>query len=312
MKIGFDILGGDFAPNNCLEGLVMAAKELPADTTVVLIGDSELAKSFLSERGVDTSRFEYVHTTENIEMGEHPTKAFSQKPNSTIAIGYKLLKEKQIDAFASAGNTGAMLVGAMFTVKAVPGVIRPCITSILPKQHGGFGIVLDVGTNADCKPDVLYQFGILGNICAKEVYHIANPRVGLLNIGEEPEKGNLVAQAAHALMKDSKDFNFIGNIEGKDVFSDKVDVIVCEGFVGNILLKNAEAFYDLITHRNRSDEYFDKFNYELYGGTPILGINANAIIGHGKSTALAFKNMILLANEVAEAKLNDKITQLFQ
>lgn len=312
MKIGFDILGGDYAPNNCLEGAVMALKELPAEVKLVLIGDSELAKDYFSKNGVDPSRFEYVHTTEVIEMGEHPTKAFSQKPNSSISLGYKLLKEKQIDAFASSGNTGAMLVGAMFTVKAIPGVIRPCITTLLPKEHGGFGVVLDVGTNADCKPDVLYQFGMLGSICAREVYKIKDPKVGLLNIGEEPEKGNLVSQAAHALMKDSKDFNFVGNVEGREVFSDKADVIVCEGFVGNILLKTAEAFYDLIKTRNRSDEYFDKFNYELYGGTPVLGINANVLIGHGISSSLAFKNMLLLAKEVADAKLNDKIQQIFQ
>lgn len=312
MKIGFDILGGDFAPDNCLEGVVMAAKELPAEVKLVLIGDSELAKAYFAKKGVDASQFEYVHTTEAIEMGEHPTKAFSQKPNSSIFLGFKLLKENQIDAFASSGNTGAMLVGCMFTVKAIPGVIRPCITTILPKEHGGFGLLLDVGTNADCKPDVLYQFGILGSMCAKEVYKIANPRVALLNIGEEPEKGNLVSQAAHALMKDTKDFNFIGNIEGREVFSDKADVIVCDGFVGNILLKTAEAFYDLIKTRNRSDEYFDKFNYELYGGTPVLGINSNVLIGHGISSALAFKNMLLLAKDVVDARLNDKITQIFK
>lgn len=312
MKIGFDILGGDFAPANCLEGALQALKELPTEVKLVLIGDSELAKSFFTKHKADLNRLEFVHTTEVIEMGEHPTKAFSQKPNSSISVGFKLLKEKQIDAFASAGNTGAMLVGSMFTVKAIPGVIRPCITSILPKENGGFGIVLDVGTNADCKPDVLYQFGILGSICAKEVYKINNPKVGLLNIGEEAEKGNLVTQAAHALMKDSKDFNFIGNVEGREVFSDKVDVVVCEGFVGNILLKTAEAFYELIQKRKRSDAYFDKFNYELYGGTPVLGINANVLIGHGISSALAFKNMLLLAKDVVDAKLNDKILQNFQ
>jgi phosphate acyltransferase len=312
MKIGFDILGGDYAPQNCLEGVVMASKELPKGVKLVLIGDSDLAKKFFSEKGVDSAQFEYVHTTDVIEMGESPTKAFSQKPNSSIFLGFKLLKEKQIDAFASSGNTGAMLVGAMFTVKAIPGVIRPCITTILPKEDGGFGLLLDVGTNADCKPDVLYQFGILGSICAREVYKIKNPKVGLLNIGEEPEKGNLVAQAAYSLMKDSKDFNFVGNVEGRDVFRDKADVIVCEGFVGNILLKTAEAFHDVIKARNRSDEYFDKFNYELYGGTPVLGINSNVVIGHGCSSALAFKNMLLLAREVVDAKLNDKIIQIFQ
>jgi glycerol-3-phosphate acyltransferase PlsX len=312
MRIGFDILGGDFAPKNCLDGVVLALKELPNEVKLVLIGDSDLAKAHFSKAGINTDRIEYVHTTEVIQMSEHPTKAFSQKPNSSISLGFKLLKEKQIDSFASAGNTGAMLVGSMFTVKAIPGVIRPCITSILPKENGGFGIVLDVGTNADCKPDVLYQFGVLGSICAKEVYKIPHPRVGLLNIGEEPEKGNLVTQAAHVLMKDSKDFDFVGNIEGRDVFSDKADVIVCEGFVGNILLKTAEAFYDLIQKRNRSDEYFDKFNYELYGGTPVLGVNANVLIGHGISTALAFKNMLILSKDVIDAKLNDKIAQNFQ
>lgn len=312
MKIGFDILGGDFAPKNCLEGLVMASKELPPDVKLVLIGNSNAAKEYFTKNGVDPEQYDYIHTTENIEMGEHPTKAFSQKPNSSISLGYKLLKEKNIDAFVSSGNTGAMLVGAMFTVKAIPGVIRPCITAILPKENGGFGIVLDVGTNADCKPDVLYQFGVLGSICAKEVYKIDNPKIGLLNIGGEPEKGNLVAQATHALMKESKDFNFVGNVEGREVFSDKADVIVCEGFVGNILLKTAEAFYDVIKSRNRSDDYFDKFNYELYGGTPILGINANVLIGHGASSALAFKNMLLLSKDVVDAKLNAKIERIFQ
>jgi glycerol-3-phosphate acyltransferase PlsX len=312
MKIGFDILGGDYAPQNCLEGAMMAQKELPSDVRLVLIGDQEVAHEFFGRNGVDPSLFDYVHTTETIEMGESPTKAFSQKPNSSISVGFKLLKEGQIQAFASAGNTGAMLVGSMFTVKAIPGVIRPCITTLLPKESGGFGLILDVGTNADCKPDVLYQFGILGSICAREVYKIANPKVALMNIGEEPEKGNLVAQAAYGLMKDAKDFNFVGNIEGREIFSDKADVIVCEGFVGNILLKTAEAFYDVICRRNRSDEYFDKFNYELYGGTPVLGVNGNVMIGHGISTALAFKNMLLLSKDVANAKLNDKIAQSFQ
>ena len=205
-----------------------------------------------------------------------------------------------------------MLVGAMFTVKTIPGVIRPCLTSLLPKEDGGYGVLLDIGINADCKPDVLYQFGILGSICAREVYKIENPRVALLNIGEEQEKGNLIVQAAHALMRDSKDFNFIGNVEGKELFTDKADVIVCEGFIGNVLVKNAEAFYDLIVSRGRADEYFEKFNYELHGGAPILGVNGNVVVGHGKSTGLAFKNMILLAQDVANAKLNDKITQILQ
>ena len=312
MKIGLDIMGGDFAPKNCLDGAIMALESLPSNVTIVLIGDSEKAKNYLKEKGVADDKFEFIHATDVIEMGEHPTKALAQKPQSTISIGFKLLKENTIQCFGSGGNTGAMLVGSMFSVKAVPGVIRPCITSLLPKENGGFGIILDVGTNADCKPDVLYQFAILGSIFAKEVYKINNPKVGLLNIGEEPEKGNLVAQAAHSLMKDTKDFNFIGNIEGSEAFGDKADVIVCEGFTGNVFLKTAEAFYSMIKKRDINDSYFNQFNYELYGGTPILGVNSNVMIAHGKSSPLAFKNMLVLSKDIIEANLNEKIKTVFQ
>jgi glycerol-3-phosphate acyltransferase PlsX len=291
---------------------LLAVKELSADCKLVLIGDETAIKAELQKLNAPVANFEIVHAPDVIGMGEHPTKAFTQKPNSSIYVGFKLLKENKIDAFASAGNTGAMLVGSMYTVKAVPGVIRPCITSILPKEKGGFGLILDVGTNADCKPDVLYQFGILGSLYAKYVYKIDNPKVGLLNIGEEPEKGNLVAQAAHNLMKESKDFNFYGNVEGRDLFNDKADVIVCEGFTGNVVLKEAEAFYTIMRKRGIVDDYFARFNYENYGGTPILGINGTVIIGHGISNDKAIKNMILLAKDVAEVNLADKIKQAFQ
>lgn len=312
MKIGFDIMGGDFAPKNCLDGAIMAAKELPESAILVLIGDEVEAKKYLTEKKADLKRFEFVHTTETLEMGAHPTKALAQKPNSSIAIGFKLLKEEKIQSFSSAGNTGAMLVGSMFSVKAVPGVIRPSIPNPIPKENGGWGLILDVGTNADCKPDVLYQFGILGSILAREVYKIENPKVALLNIGEEPEKGNLVAQAAHNLMKDSKDFNFVGNVEGRDLFNDKADVIVCEGFVGNVVLKTCEAFYTMMRKRKLTDDYFGKFNYEIYGGTPILGINSNVLIAHGISSPTAFKNMLLLAKDIEDVNLSEKIKQAFQ
>lgn len=311
MKIGLDIMGGDFAPNNELDGAMMAVKELPLNAKIVLIGDSQAAKNYITSKGGDASLFEYVHTTEVISMGEHPTKALAQKPNSSIGLGFKLLKEEQIQSFTSAGNTGAMLVGAMFSVKAIPGVIRPCIGTALPKESGKIGFVLDVGTNADCKPDVLYQFAILGSLYAQYVYKIDKPKVALLNLGEEPEKGNLVAQAAYNLMKDSRDFNFIGNVEGSDLFNDKADVIVCEGFTGNVVLKACEAFYSTIKKRKRSDDFFDRFNYELYGATPMLGINSNVLISHGKSSALAFKNAMLLAKDIADANLPKKIKEVF-
>lgn len=312
MKIGIDIMGGDFAPDATVSGAVLAYNELPKDVRLVLIGDQDQILAGLANESADASNFDIVHTTEIIGMGEHPTKAFSQKPNSSISVGFHLLKEGKIDGFASNGNTGAMLVGSMFSVKAVPGVIRPCITSLLPKENGGIGLILDVGSNADCKPDVLYQFAVLGSIFAEHVYGIKNPRVALLNIGEEPEKGNLVAQAAHALMKDSKDFNFIGNVEGRDLFNDQTDVTVCDGFTGNVVLKQAEAFYTMIRKRKINDEYFDRFNYENYGGTPVLGINSTVIIGHGISNKIAVKNMLLLTKSIIEAKLTEKIKRAFQ
>lgn len=311
MKIGLDIMGGDFAPANELEGALAAAKELPSHVKIVLIGDSQAAKKYIAEKNGDTSVFEYVHTSEVIQMGEHPTKALAQKPNSSIGLGFKLLKENGIECFISAGNTGAMLVGAMFSVKAIPGVIRPCIGTAIPKENGKIGFILDVGTNADCKPDVLYQFGILGSLYVEYVYKLPKPRVALLNLGEEAEKGNLVAQAAYTLMKDTRDFNFVGNVEGSDLFNDKADVIVCEGFTGNVVLKACEAFYGTIKKRGRSDEFFDRFNYELYGATPMLGINSNVLISHGKSSGLAFKNALLLAKDIAEANLPEKIQALF-
>ncbi len=312
MKIGLDIMGGDFAPEATVSGAILAYNQLPKDVRIVLIGDKEQIEKGLAKHNVSASNFDIVPTTEVIAMGEHPTKAFSQKPNSSISVGFHLLKEGKIDAFASNGNTGAMLVGSMFSVKTIPGIIRPSITTILPKENGGVGLILDVGINADCKPDVLYQFAVLGSLCAEHVYGIKNPKIGLLNIGEEPEKGNLVSQAAHGLMKDSKDFNFIGNVEGRDLFSDKADVIVCDGFTGNIVLKQAEAVYDLVKKRGFKDEYFDRFNYEIYGGTPVLGINSTVMIGHGISNDIAVKNMLLLTKDVVEAKLSDKIKIAFQ
>lgn len=304
-------MGGDFAPDAIVAGGVLARDAMPKDISIVLIGDKNRITPLLNAKGKSENDFEIVHTTEVIEMGDNPTRAFSQKSNSSISVGFKLLREGKIDGFASAGNSGAIMVGAMFTVKTIPGVIRPSVTSILPKEDGTKGLILDVGINADCKPDVLYQFGVLGSIFAEHVYGIQNPRVALLNIGEEAEKGNLVTQSAYGLMKDSKHFNFVGNVEGRDLFNGKSDVIVCDGFTGNVVLKAAESIYSLIKKRGRSDAYFDTYNYEIYGGTPILGINSTVIVGHGISNEIAVKNMILLTKDVVEAKISEKIKQAF-
>jgi glycerol-3-phosphate acyltransferase PlsX len=312
MKIGIDIMGGDYAPEATIAGSILAYKELPKDVRIVLIGDEELIRSGLAQKGADAASFDIVPTTEIISMGEHPTKAFTQKPNSSISVGFHLLKEGIIDGFASNGNTGAMLVGSMLSVKPITGVIRPSITSLLPKENGGVGLILDIGMNADCKPDVLNQFAVLGSIFVEHVYGIKNPKVALLNLGEEPEKGNLVTQAAHVLLKENKDINFIGNVEGRDLYKDKADVIVCDGFTGNALLKQAETFYWMIKKRGWNDPYFDRFNYENYGGTPVLGVNSTVMIGHGISNDIAVKNMLLLTKDVIEAKLSDKIKSAFE
>ena len=311
MRIGIDIMGGDFAPQTTTEGAILAQKEL-SNVELVLIGDESLISSVLEDKGADKDNFSIVHTTDVIGMGEHPIKAFKQKPKSSIGLGFHLLATGEIQGFAGAGNTGAMMIGSMYSVKSIPGIIRPCITSVLPKENGGVNLILDVGVNADCKPDVLYQFGVVGSVYAQSVFGIDNPRVGLLNIGEEPEKGNLLSQASNNLMSDSKDFNFIGNIEGRDLFDDKCDVIVCDGFTGNVVLKEAEAFYYLMKKRGMLDDYFSKFNYEIYGGSPILGINSNVVVGHGISNDEAIKNMIKLTAECVEADLSKKIKEAFK
>ena len=312
VRIGIDIMGGDFAPSATIEGSVLALNSLSNDTEIVLIGDENIIKKELQKHQIESSKFTIVHAPDNIEMGDHPTKALVQKPNSSIAVGFGLLKKGKIDGFASAGNSGSMLVGALYTIKSITGVIRPCITSVLPKENGGIGLILDVGINADCKPDVLNQFASLGSLYATHVHKLKNPRIALLNIGEEEGKGNLLCQAAYNLMKDSEEYNFTGNIEGRDLFNDRADVIVCDGFTGNVVLKQAEAFYALTKKRGITDKYFDRFNYENYGGTPILGVNGSVIIGHGISNAKAIMNMILHTAEVIDAKLSSKIKKAFQ
>lgn len=311
MKIGLDIMGGDFAPKATVLGAIEAQKALLPGQKIVLFGDKDQALPLISENGIDPDVFEYVHTKEMIGMAEHAAKAVLQKPTSSISLGFQYLKDGQIDAFSSAGNTGAMLVGSMFSVKPVAGVIRPAIATNVPKLKSGFGIMLDVGANADCKPEVLAQFGILGSLYAEHIYHVQNPKVALMNIGEEEEKGNVLTQATFPLLQKTN-LNFIGNIEGRDLFNDKADVIVCDGFTGNVMLKLAETFYILTLKKGFKDEFFDRFNYEQYGGSPILGVNAPVLIGHGISSPEAIKNMVLLCRTMIEAQFIDKIKEAFK
>lgn len=311
MRIGLDVLGGDYAPDATILGAIEAQKSLDKHQHIVLFGDEADIKKRIEETGADSSLFDYVHAPEVISMHEHPTKAISQKPNSSISKGFEFLKEGKIDSFASAGNTGAMLVGSMFSVKTIPGVIRPAIATNVPKLKSGFGILLDVGANADCKPEMLNQFAILGSLYSEYVYGVQNPKVGLLNIGEEEEKGNNLTISTYPLLKSNSKINFIGNAEGRDLFSDHADVYVCDGYTGNVVLKLAESFYVVTLKKGIKDDFFDRFNYEQYGGSPVLGVNAPVIIGHGISTPEAIKNMVLLSKDMIVSKFIDKIKSAF-
>ena len=302
-------MGGDYAPQKTVHGAILAQKALPKGTEIVLFGGKEDILSELKSFNISSSTFEIINCPEVIEMGEHAIKGIKQKTKSSISVGFHYLATGKIDGFASAGNTGAMFVGGFYSVKAITGIIRPCISSVLPKENGGVGILLDVGANPDCKADVLYQFGILGSLFAQHVCGIESPKIGLLNLGEEKTKGNMLTKAAYELMESSEDYNFIGNIEGRDLFEEDSDVIVCDGFTGNIVLKQAESFYNLMKKRGYDDEYFNRFNYENYGGTPILGLNKTVIIGHGISNEIAIKNMITLTKDVVEADLSTKIKE---
>jgi len=312
MKIGLDVMGGDFAPKATIKGACLALNEVSASDKIVLIGPEEVILEQLKLAGVDPGTFIIAHAPEVIGMGEHPTRAIVQKPKSGIAIGFQMLKTGDIDAFSSAGNSGAMVVGSMYSVNTIQRIIRPCTSAIVPKENGSISILLDVGTITDTKPEVMYQFGILGSLYAEHIYKIGNPRVALLNLGTEAEKGNLLCQSSFALMKDSKDFNFIGNVEGRDILKDKADVIVCDGFTGNVVLKLMESVYRMLVKRGLQDEYIGRMNDENYGGTPLLGINSTVIVGHGISNDVAIKNMILLSKEVHEVGLSSKIQKALQ
>jgi glycerol-3-phosphate acyltransferase PlsX len=310
MKIGLDIMGGDFAPDSIIEGAVDSLRYFSGDDKLVLIGNQDSIYTKLDELNIDPSRFEIVHTTQVIEMGDIPSKAYSQKPDSSIAVGYRLLEECAIDGFCSAGNTGAMLVGASYTVNVIPGVLRPALATVVPVVGNRNSVILDVGLNPDTKPDVLLQYGILGSLYAKYVLEIDNPSVKLLNIGEEESKGTPAIKAAYELMKGHPSINFQGNIEANNLFKENSsDVIVCDGFVGNVVLKQTEAFYDIYKSRNLKDSFFERLDFENIGGTPIVGINANVVIGHGISKRKAIKNMILQTLAVVRVNLAQKIKE---
>lgn len=315
VKIGLDAMGGDFAPEAAVKGAVMAAEAVGEDSRIVLFGDRDRIIGLLADEGCDASRFDIVPTTEVIEMGDHPAKAFQQKSDSSITVGFGYLAKGAIDGFASAGSTGAMMVGSMYAVKPIEGVIRPTIATSIPTVAGTPVLILDIGLNVDCKPEVLEQYALIGSIYAESVSGVANPRVALLNIGEEPTKGNAQSKAAYELMRQGGEagrYNFVGNVEASHIFTGKVaDVVVCDGFVGNTMLKISEGFYYINRKMGLGNDFWAGMNYELAGGTPVLGVNAPVTIGHGKSTPLAIKNMILSTENTIRTGLVERLKAAF-
>ena len=308
------MMGGDFAPLETIKGVEVYLQNLPAgrqdknpDTTLLLIGDEPAIKELLDRHNIPADNLQIIHSSQVIEMHEHPTKALKEKKHSSIAIGFHLLATDKADAFISAGNTGAMMVGALFSIKAIEGVLRPTIGAYMPREDGKLGLLVDVGLNADCKPENLSQFALLGSLFAKHILGFDDPKVGLVNLGEEEGKGNILTQAAYPLLKENNQITFIGNVEGRDLLTGKAEVMVCEGFTGNVILKFAESIYDIVQRREIHDEHFNRFNFEIYGGVPVLGVNKPVIIGHGISHAIAFKNMILMAEKMLQRDLTGKI-----
>jgi glycerol-3-phosphate acyltransferase PlsX len=310
MKIGLDVMGGDYAPEAIIEGAVDSLAHLSPDDRLVMIGDKEAILGKMAGMKADPSLVDIINTTQVIEMGDVPSKAYSQKQDSSIAVGYRMLKDNEIDGFCSAGNTGAMMVGATYTVNVTPGVIRPALALIVPSIDNRHSVLLDVGLNPDTKPDVLCQYGILGSIFAKYVLEIKNPVVKLLNIGEEESKGTPSIKSAYELLKECSQINFGGNVEANHLFGETMpDVIVCDGFVGNVIVKQTEALHHILVSRNIRDPYFDSLDFENIGGTPIVGINANVVVGHGVSKRKAVMNMILQTWAVVHADLARKIKE---
>lgn len=327
LRIIVDAMGGDFAPVNEVAGSVEALRASDNAFEIILVGKEPEINEQLAGQSVQGLPISVVHADDVITMKDSPTAALKQKKNSSLAIGMNLHKEGKADAFVSAGNTGAVLSAATLILGRIKGVSRPTIGAFFPSEKG-VCLLLDAGTNVDCRPQHLFEFAVMGSIYATKIFHYADPGVGLLNVGEEESKGNEIARETYRLLKEGP-LNFLGNVEGRDVLKGTAQVVVCDGFVGNILLKFGESVPSFLKSKllNYAEgnvlrkgmlglvkgalkSVLKEMDYEEHGGVPVLGVNGVTIIGHGKSTPKAFKNMILKAAEVANAKLNQHIEQI--
>lgn len=321
--IAVDAMGGDFAPLNAVLGAVHAFKKFP-DFNLLLIGVKEKIIKILKDNNLDFPEENIIHASQVIGMDETPTNAIKQKPDSSIVVGANFVKDKKADAFVSAGNTGAMMAASTLIIGRIPGVGRPTIGTFMPNESG-VCTIFDVGASVDSKPKHLLEYAIMGSIYVKEMYGIENPKVGILSVGEEEVKGNEVSLQAFQLIKNTN-LNFVGNVEGRDVLKGSVHVVVCDGFVGNILLKFGEGVLSLLKFkfkefagksfinklkvlivRNAMRSILKDFDYQEYGGVPLLGVDGISIIGHGSSTPKAIMNMVLKAREMYQKQLVNKI-----
>jgi len=327
MKIAIDAMGGDYAPEAIIHGGVEAAKSGKGEYEVVFVGDESTISSILSRHfRIQEYPISIIHASQKIEMCETPTVALKKNPDASVVVAMKLHKQGKVDAVVTAGHTGASMASAFFSLGRIKGVRRPAIGSLIP--HGqGVTLLIDVGANLECKPIHLLQFGIMGDIYMKNVYHIAEPKIGLLNIGEEATKGNKIHKEGNRILTESN-LNFVGNVEGRDIMSGLVDVIVCEGFVGNVVLKFAESFngvYSKTLKRKIGKKVFSNigafflkptfkrlrriYDYEEYGGAPLLGINGTCMICHGSSTPKAIMHAVIEASSMIKQRVNEKISQ---
>ena len=316
VRIGVDVFGGDNAPEAVVKGAILALEHLDPSSRIVLFGDREVILDQLSKQGCEADCFDIVHAPERIEMGDSPAESFRVKRQSSIVVGFDHLAAGKIDGFASAGSTGAMMVGSMFVIRPLPGVMRPTIAISIPTIAGTPVTILDIGINVDCRAEVLEQYAVIGSVYASNVLGIERPRVALLNIGEESSKGNMQAKATYALMQQAAErgqYNFVGNIESSHIFmGDRADVVVCDGFVGNTVLKLAEGFYAISRTEGQESAFWQGLNYERLGGTPVLGIGAVVTIGHGKSTPDAIKSMILSTQNSINTAVVETLRKKFE
>lgn len=318
-------MGGDAGPSVVVPGAEEALASGPSDLDLILVGDASGIRSYLT-RG-ESDRLRVVHASEVIGMSEPPAAAFRKKKDSSIAVGTRLVKEGEADGFVSAGNTGAVVASSLVNMGRLAGVSRPAIATLWPSKRGG-AVVLDVGANHECVPKNLLQFGVMGSMYARHHLKIPAPRVGLLNIGEERSKGNELVKESYQLLERDPGINFVGNVEGRDVFDGAADVVVCDGFVGNVILKFSESIFSFLSHMVRDEirkgvvakagallmrgaftNVKTQLDYAEYGGAPLLGVNGATIISHGKSSPRAIKNAILAATRSVSEQINEHIEE---